>query len=230
MTIRSSNVSHSLVSRLLPLAAVLVASSAGGCRTALAFSFAPSSPSHCGSASSSSSSAAAGAGARRRQLSSSSSSSLNYRSSSDVDGERDLRYWYGIASYKEGEEEEDEDDGEDDDSEDPLSRELRHGHFPDAIMGALGTLFPKLPASWVATSEAMENIVGGAGGVGLFLHLNEVRRATAVDVDNDYYDDRDDALPLRPSSFADGIVETARAFVPVVVEFGVVDAVAKHFN
>jgi hypothetical protein len=197
---------------------------------------------------------------------------LGYRSSADVDGEPDRGgYWHGIASYKEAEDEEcddagvddvevdvDDDDDDDEEEEDPLSRELLHGRrFPDAtIAGALlGALLPgKMPASWVATSGAMESIVGGAGGMGLLLRLSEAAEACGRSAG----DDEDDTggaptsssaplLLLRSRSpataattrkstttttatFADGLAETARAFVPVALEFGVVAVVAKCFE
>jgi hypothetical protein len=243
---------------------VVVASSGGACRipTVAHALFVPPPSSHpppsrigdVGSFSSSLISAGASAARRRR---SSSTTSLHYRSSPDDvdDDELDIgryyRQWFaGASSYLEGPEEggggenilEDIDTDIGIGIDDPLSRELRHGHFPDAVMTALTTaILPNIrfPMSWIRASEAMENIVGGAGGAGLFLHLNEAARAYDGDAD-----DASDAPPpprRRPSSpsakektttttFADGLAETAKAFVPVVVEFAAVAAITNYFD
>ena len=173
----------------------------------------------------------------RRSPKSTSSSSLNYRDAPD--GMHDAKY--RII--------------EDDDDADPLTRELRHGHSPETAMTSLATaLLPnvELPSSWIKTSEAMENIVGGAGGAGILFHLNEAVSAYhhvgQVASSRDDIDDDDAASTTTPphprrrgvpstssestssSTFADDIVETAKAFVPVAVEFAAVAAIANYFD
>lgn len=176
---------------------------------------------------------------RSPKSTSSSSSSLNYRDAPD-EMMHDAKY--RII--------------EDDDDADPLSRELRHDHFPDAAMTALVTALLsniELPSSWIKTSEAMENIVGGAGGAGILFHLNEAvsayRHVGQVASSRDDIDDDDAASTTTPpphprrrgvmstssestssSTFADDIVETAKAFVPVAVEFAAVAAIANYFD
>ena len=235
---------------------VFVAFTSSGGAHALHVSPSSSSNTVVGSSSSSLISAGPSVATRRR---SPTTTTLYYRNTPndvDDDGPDIGRYYYshryaGASSYMDGPQEggasggfvleENTDVDVDVDDDDPLSRELRHGHFPDAVMTALSTaIFPniKFPTSWIRASEAMENIVGGAGGAGLFLHLNEAARA----YDGDAHDDSPTTPRRRPSSFsppstsargttfADGLVETAKAFVPVVVEFAAVAAVANYFD
>ena len=187
--------------------------------------------------------------ARRRR----SSSSLDYRSyADDINDGLDRYYNIDVVSiYNEQDSNNSNDDDElDEDQNDPLSRVLtrrnvhRHDHFPDAIRNLLSAIpFPQLPPSWVVTSEVMEGLVGGAGGAGVFLHMHNageafglpLRRPTVMTQNNDDYVD----MQTRHASSATAaattharkeVVDTAKALVPVAVEFEVLDAFARYFN
>jgi hypothetical protein len=161
---------------------------------------------------------------------------------------------------------------DDEEEEDALSRALtrrtthHHDHFPDAVRDLLSSIpLPILPPHWVVTSEAMEAIVGGAGGAGVLLHLHNAGRALGLhDMD---LQDMDGSIPPPSSSSSSSsrgdeetilndytmttitasttttttttnktkklrkeVVDTAKAFVPVAVEIGVVDTLARYFN
>lgn len=184
------------------------------------------------------------------------SSFLNYRSSIDVDDGLDRYYDIGIADsfYKQVEEQTLAQDFivDEDNVDDPLSRALtrrtvhHHDHFPDAIRDLLSSIpFPSLPPSWVVTSEAMEALVGGAGGAGVLMHLHNAGEAfglplcqtvtTEFDVDstnarNESSTATTTATTMTKTQLRKEVVETAKAFVPVAVEFGVVDTLTRYFN
>ena len=187
--------------------------------------------------------------ARRRR----SSSSLDYRSyADDINDGLDRYYNIDVVSiYNEQDSNNSNDDDElDEDQNDPLSRVLtrrnvhRHDHFPDAIRNLLSAIpFPQLPPSWVVTSEVMEGLVGGAGGAGVFLHMHNageafglpLRRPTVMTQNND----DDVEMHTRHASSATAavttkarkeVVDTAKALVPVAVEFEVLDTLARYFN
>ena len=243
-----------------------------------AFSFSPSS-SHDGMISTTNSPSSLSllllSSARRRRR----SSSLDYRSSAD-DGEDTIeglgRYFDNIMKGNDNEYSNNiiEQVTKEDhlvQEEDPLSRALtrrtahHHDHFPDAVRDLLSSIpLPTLPPHWIVTSEAMEAIVGGAGGAGVLMHLHNAGRALGLH-DMDLHD-MDGSTPppssssSPPSSRVDeamlndyttmmttittatktttnktkelrkGVVDTAKAFVPVAVEIGVVDTLARYFN
>lgn len=196
-------------------------------------------------------------GARRRRR-----SSLDYRSSADVEDTIDgldryfdyimkgnhtdiLNNEFKSNNIIEQVSKEDHDEEE----EDPLSRALtrrttyHHDHFPDAVRDLLSSIpLPTLPPHWIVTSEAMEAIVGGAGGAGVLMHLHNAGRALGLH-DMDLHD-MDGSTPPSSSSSSrideettnktkklrKEVVDTAKAFVPVAVEIGVVDTLARYFN
>jgi hypothetical protein len=180
-------------------------------------------------------------GARRRR----SSSSLDYRSYADDINDGIDRY-YNIRESNNS----NDDDELDQDQNDPLSRVLtrrnvhRHDHFPDAIRNLLSAIpFPQLPPSWVVTSEVMEGLVGGAGGAGVFLHMHNagevfglpLRRRTVMTQNNDDNVDMhtrhaSSATAAATTKARKEVVDTAKALVPVAVEFEVVDTLARYFN
>ena len=150
---------------------------------------------------------------------------------------------------------EEDHDEEEEEEEDPLSRALtrrtahHHDHFPDAVRDLLSSIpLPTLPPHWIVTSEAMEAIVGGAGGSGVLMHLHNAGRALGLH-DMDLHD-MDGSTPPPSSSSSSrvneatatktttnktkkirkGVVDTAKAFVPVAVEIGVVDTLARYFS
>lgn len=160
---------------------------------------------------------------------------------------------------------------EGDEEEDALSKALtrrtthHHDHFPDAVRDLLSSIpLPTLPPHWVVTSEAMEAIVGGAGGAGVLLHLHNAGRALGLH-DMDLHDMDGTTPPSSSSSSSSSredkekilnevmmstittsttttsttnktkklrkeVVDTAKAFVPVAVEIGVVDTLSRYFN
>lgn len=187
--------------------------------------------------------------ARRRR----SSSSLDYRSyADDINDGLDRYYNIDVVSiYNEQDSNNSNDDDElDEDQNDPLSRVLtrrnvhRHDHFPDAIRNLLSAIpFPQLPPSWVVTSEVMEGLVGGAGGAGVFLHMHNageafglpLRRPTVMTQNNDdnvemHTRHASSATAAATTNARKEVVDTAKALVPVAVEFEVVDTFARYFN
>lgn len=184
-----------------------------------------------------------------------SSSSLDYRSyTDDINDGLDRYYNIDVVSIyneqRDSNNNKNNDDELDQDQNDPLSRVLtrrnvhHHDHFPDAIRNLLSAIpFPQLPPSWVVTSEVMEGLVGGAGGAGVFLHMHNageafglpLRRPTVMTQNND--DDVDmhtrhasSATAAATTKVRKDVADTAKALVPVAVEFEVVDTFARYFN
>jgi hypothetical protein len=220
------------------------------------------------------------AGARRRRQR---RSSLEYRNSANVDDTIDGFDHYFTNIMKGGNDDDilhseysgnniieqvtDEEGQNEEEEEDALSRALtrrtthHHDHFPDAVRDLLSSIpLPTLPPHWIVTSEAMEAIVGGAGGAGVLLHLHNAGRALGLH-DMDLHDMDGSIPPLLSSSSSSSrgdednillndytatiaeltttiktkklrkeVVDTAKAFVPVAVEIGVVDTLARYFN
>jgi hypothetical protein len=89
----------------------------------------------------------------------------------------------------------------------------------------------------------MEGLVGGAGGAGVFLHKHNagevfglpLRRRTVMTQNNDDNVDMhtrhaSSATAAATTKARKEVVDTAKALVPVAVEFEVVDTLARYFN